>query len=190
MRNEFQHAIFLIRKRYLPRFNGLFKKFWLRILGMRIGDGTSLQTIRVNWPHQVSIGDNCRLETGISFKHDGIWSPGPIIKINDNVFLGENCEFNITIGIDIGNNCLIASGCRFIDHNHSTAMGTLIRKQLSKGAAITIGDDVWIGCNAVILKGVEIGNGAVVAAGSVVTKSVPCCEIWGGVPAKKIGHRR
>lgn len=52
-----------------------------------------------------------------------------------------------------------------------------------------IGDDVWIGANAVILRGVNIGDGAVIAAGAVVTRNVPKYEIWGGVPAKKIGER-
>ena len=55
--------------------------------------------------------------------------------------------------------------------------------------AITLEDDVWIGAEAVILKGVTIGRGAIVAAGSVVTKSVGAYEIWGGIPAKKIGMR-
>ena len=52
-----------------------------------------------------------------------------------------------------------------------------------------IGDDVWIGCNAIIMCGVTIGNGAIIAAGSVVTKDVPPYEIWGGNPAKKIKDR-
>jgi acetyltransferase-like isoleucine patch superfamily enzyme len=51
---------------------------------------------------------------------------------------------------------------------------------------IVIGSNVWIGCNVVVLKGVGIGNSAVVAAGAVVTKSIPPYEIWGGVPAKKL----
>ena len=55
--------------------------------------------------------------------------------------------------------------------------------------AITIEEDVWIGTEAVILKGVTIGRGAIIAAGSVVTKSVGAFEIWGGVPAKKVRMR-
>ena len=52
-----------------------------------------------------------------------------------------------------------------------------------------IGNDVWIGCGATIISGVNVGNGAVIGAGAVVTKDVPPYEIWGGVPAKKIGKR-
>lgn len=53
-----------------------------------------------------------------------------------------------------------------------------------------IGDDVWIGANVVILRGVRVGDGAVIAAGAVVTKDVPENEIWGGVPAKFIRKRQ
>ncbi|MEO7067511.1 MAG: DapH/DapD/GlmU-related protein [Rhodanobacter sp.] len=52
-----------------------------------------------------------------------------------------------------------------------------------------IGDGVWIGAHAVILRGVQIGDCAVVAAGAVVTRNVPAREIWGGVPARRIGVR-
>lgn len=51
---------------------------------------------------------------------------------------------------------------------------------------IHIGNNVWIGANVTILKGVTIGDGAIVAAGAVVRQDIPNCEIWGGVPARKI----
>jgi acetyltransferase-like isoleucine patch superfamily enzyme len=156
---------------------------------MQIGKKTVLSNFIITWPHQVSIGDNCKMEHGIFFKYDGIWSSGPSIRIGNNVFIGNSCEFNITIGIDVGNNCLIASGCKFVDHNHGINIENLINNQISTGAKIKIGNDVWLGYNVVVLKGVYIGDGSVIAAGSVVTKSVPGYEIWGGVPAKKIGSR-
>ena len=54
---------------------------------------------------------------------------------------------------------------------------------------VIIEDEVWIGANTVILQGVKIGHGSVIAAGAVVTKDVPSMEIWGGVPARKIKNR-
>jgi acetyltransferase-like isoleucine patch superfamily enzyme len=65
-----------------------------------------------------------------------------------------------------------------------------MRKQSASMRRIKIGCDVWLGCNVTVLKGVNIGGGAVIAAGAVVTKSIPPYEIWGGVPAKKIGERK
>lgn len=55
---------------------------------------------------------------------------------------------------------------------------------------ICIGNDVWIGASVIVLKGVSIADGAIVAAGSVVTKSIGTNEIWGGVPAKQISERK
>jgi acetyltransferase-like isoleucine patch superfamily enzyme len=55
---------------------------------------------------------------------------------------------------------------------------------------VLIGDDVWIGAGAVLLPGARVGNGAVIAAGAVVNATVPEYEIWGGVPARRIGERK
>lgn len=156
---------------------------------MAIGRQTYLPKIHVSWPHKVSIGNRCKIEPGSSFKFDGIWSSGFSIVIGDHVFLGTGCEFNITKGISIGCDSLIASGCRFIDHDHGMVIGQLMRMQEGKEGSINIGRDVWLGCNVIVLKGVEIGDGAIVAAGAVVTKSIQPLEIWGGIPAKKIGMR-
>ena len=156
---------------------------------MRVGDRTRLPELKVTWPHQVSIGDKCRLEHDIYFHYDGIYKPGPSIIIGNHSFIGNNCEFNISHGIEIGANALIAAGCRFIDHDHNFELGQLIRIQQCTEGKIVLGQDVWLGCHAVVLKGVTIGDGAIVGAGSIVTKSIPANEIWVGVPAKKIGER-
>jgi acetyltransferase-like isoleucine patch superfamily enzyme len=189
MLNTFQHTLFVLRLRYAKRPVNWLRKVWYKLGGMQVGKLTVLPKINVTWPHQVALGYHCRLESGIIFKFDGIWKPGPSIQIADEVFIGSGCEFNIRKGIQIGHHALIASGCRFIDHDHGTALGTLMVKQHGPEKEITIGNDVWLGCNVVVLKGVKIDDGAVVAAGAVVTKSIPAYEIWGGVPAKKIGQR-
>ena len=157
---------------------------------MSIGKGSRCPALRANWPHQVRVGEKCVLESGIYFKFDGIWQLGPRIVIGDNCFIGQNCEFNIRQGIKIEDDCLIASGVKFIDHDHGTESGTSIRHQSPTEAAITVESDVWIGVNAVILKGVVVGHGAIVAAGAVVTRAVSPNTIVGGVPAKQIGCRR
>jgi acetyltransferase-like isoleucine patch superfamily enzyme len=148
-----------------------------------------MQKPEVTWPHKVSIGSDCLIEKGVAFKHDGIWSPGKSIMIGDRVFIGKGAEFNIRLGISIGNDCLIASGCRFIDHDHGMKPQWPMRSQSGPEQEIVIGNDVWIGCNAVVLKGVRIGDGAVVGAAALINRPVPPGEIWAGIPAKKIGSR-
>jgi len=188
--NKTIHKIgFVLRVRYGSKLLSFFRKIWLKVLGMKIGSETYIPKIFVTWPNQVTIGRGCKLEHNIYFKYDGIWSNANSINIGNNVFVGNNCEFNIREGISIGDNSLIASGSRFIDHDHGTELNELMRKQSGPQKAIVIGNDVWIGCNVIVLKGVIIGNGAIVAAGAVATKTVPPLEIWGGVPTKKIGER-
>jgi acetyltransferase-like isoleucine patch superfamily enzyme len=159
-------------------------------MGMQIGAGSNIPRMYITWPHQVSIGKNCVLERDVFFKYDGIWQKGPSIIIGDEVFIGKGCEFNINCKIVMHNYVSIASGCKFIDHDHGIAAGKRIGPQQSVRAEIIINEDAWLGVNVIVLKGVLIGTGAVIAAGAVVTKSVPAYEIWGGVPAKKIGDRK
>jgi acetyltransferase-like isoleucine patch superfamily enzyme len=190
MGKKLQQAFFIIRLKYLPKFFSSLRKFRYSIQGMKVGDGTTLPALQVTWPHQVLIGNNCHLESNITYKYDGIWSKGPSIRIADNVFIGSGCEFNIRKEIEIGKDTLIASGCKFIDHDHGISTSALMRTQHGPEMAIKLGQDVWLGCNVIVLKGVEIADGAIVAAGAVVTKSILSREIWGGVPARKIGERK
>jgi acetyltransferase-like isoleucine patch superfamily enzyme len=186
----YQKSIFRIKERCRSLVVCPIRKLKWRIQGMRIGKGTNCPSLQVNWPHQVRVGERCRLESGISFKFDGIWQPGPSIVIGNNCFIGQGCEFNIRVGIRIDDDCLIASGVRFIDHDHGTEYGKLMCQQVGPEAAICVERDVWIGANVVILKGVVVGQGAIVAAGAVLTKEVPPYAIVGGIPARQIGNRK
>jgi acetyltransferase-like isoleucine patch superfamily enzyme len=168
---------------------GSLRHLYWSVQGMHIGKGTVLPKIEVVWPHQVSIGRNCRVEPGVYFHYDGICLPGPSILIGDNCFIGSACEFNVSCRLTMGDHCLIASGTKFIDHDHGTDSATLIAQQKGPSAPIRIGRDVWIGANSVILTGIEIGDGAVVAAGAVVTRDVEPGAIVGGVPARLIKRR-
>ena len=184
------YKIIYILKRQINRIKNAVYKRLLKINGATIGKNTLLAKLTLTWPHKVSIGKNCILEDNIFFKHDGPHSHGKSIFIGNDVFIGANCEFNIKKKIIVGNNTLIASGCKFIDHDHGTLKCELMRIQIGPEEDIIIDEDVWIGANAVILKGVNINKGAIIAAGAIVNKSVPAYEIWGGVPAKKIGERK
>jgi len=99
----YQQSIFVLNVRYIGTFFKYLYITYLRVSGMEIGKGTYFSKVKVTWPHQVSIGNYCRLEHNIYFHFDGIYSKGPSIVIRNNVFIGNNSEFNITDKITIGN---------------------------------------------------------------------------------------
>lgn len=109
------------------------------------------------------------------------------------VRVGDGCRLYINYFgkepflVSIGNRVTITSGVRILTHDGSTWLmrDEHGRRQLFR--RVTIGDDVFIGVNSIILPGVEIGNKVVIAAGSVVAKSVPSGVIVGGNPARIIG---
>jgi acetyltransferase-like isoleucine patch superfamily enzyme len=181
---------FIRRAALLPGPGAFIRKSYLQILGGKIGRGTRISPCRIPWPHQLMIGEKCVLEPDIYFKFDWYWKPGPNIVIGDRVFIGRGVEFNVQGRIQIGDDCLIASGCIFVDHNHGMDLTRPMRGQVQDIRPIEIGNNVWIGANSVILKGIEIGDGAVVGAGSVVTKCIPANEIWCGNPARKTRERK
>lgn len=114
------------------------------------------------------------------------------IIIGDNTYIGEYNNIRAAAGtIMIGNNCLISQHVTIVSSNHGLSRNFLIRKQpwCSKVNTVTIDDDVWIGANSVILPGVHLCTGAVVAAGSVVTKDVPAYGIVCGNPARLLKYR-
>jgi acetyltransferase-like isoleucine patch superfamily enzyme len=164
------------------------RREWYRLCGMQVGPRTSVGRISVNWPHLVRLW-NCRVESGVIFEIDAASAKERAIIVNEGTQVGRNCEFNISRGITIGPSCLIASGCKFVDHEH--VVQPIGQRIFLKGQEeeIVIGENAWLGNNVIVLKGVQIGDGAIVAAGAVVTRSIPANEIWGGAPARKLSQR-
>ena len=92
--------------------------------------------------------------------------------------------------IEIGDNCLIGPNVVLRTSNHVFSDRNVpIREQGHIPGRIIIRDDVWIGANVVLLPDVSVGRGAIIGAGSVVTKNVDDYAIVAGVPAKQIGSR-
>ena len=91
--------------------------------------------------------------------------------------------------VTIGNRVLLGANVRIFDNDFHSLDFSVRRnpeedRRHIRSAPVTLGDGVFVGANAMILKGVSIGDRAVVAAGSVVTKSIPADEVWGGNPAR------
>lgn len=105
------------------------------------------------------------------------------VRLGNRVEINNFSIVNGTGGVDIGDDTLIGPGVRIISYQHRYAAGQTIRSQPAEGKAIRIGRDCWIGANAVILAGVTVGDGSVVAAGAVVTRDVPVGVVVAGVPA-------
>lgn len=113
-----------------------------------------------------------------------------VIEIGKNVSFNYDCYLSSYRGkVIIGDNVLFGPFVVVVNDNHNFKKGQLIRDQDLESKDIIIGNDVWIGARAVILAGTTIGDGAVIAAGAVVTKDVAPYTIVGGVPAKKIKDR-
>lgn len=118
------------------------------------------------------------------------FSRGMKIEIGNNVQFGEYC--NISTDTIFKNNILLAGRVCFVgkhDHLFQTPQLLIWNNKRGDSGITIVEDDVWIGHNVTIVGGITIGKGSIIAAGSVVTKNVPPCEIWGGVPAKKIKER-
>lgn len=98
--------------------------------------------------------------------------------IGSNTFFNHNCSVTAKKSIQIGDDVVIANNVVIVDHDHKFS-----NCGLQSGyniEPVKIGNGVWIGANCVILKGVNIGNNSVIAAGSVVNHSIPARELWGG----------
>jgi acetyltransferase-like isoleucine patch superfamily enzyme len=114
----------------------------------------------------------------------------PELVIGDRVFLGSSTSFSIGRSIVIEDDVLIAAGCSFADYSphpkdsERRASGAL--PEVESARPIRIGRKAWVGARCTILPGVSIGEGAIVGAGSVVTRDVPPFQVAAGSPARVV----
>lgn len=158
--------------------------------GLAVGSGSQIgEKLQCDWPHRVKLGKNSTLESFVSIKINHPFSTGYALELGENSFVGRGCEFNISSRIVVDRNVLIAAGTVLVDVGHAFTARLPIVTLERPTSEIYIERDVWIGARSIILPGVALGEGSVIAAGSVVTKSVPAFEVWAGVPAKRIRVR-
>lgn len=162
---------------------------FLRVRGYRLDAGVSLsQGNRFFQSHygNIRIGKGTRL--GRYTRLDAGY--GGKINIGKNVLVDDYAYISAQEHISIGDETHIAAFTFITDFNHGfNRRDVPIHTQQCEVAPVTIGSDVWIGAHSSILKGVTIGDGAIVGAGSVVTKDVPPYTIVAGSPAAIIKRR-
>jgi virginiamycin A acetyltransferase len=138
----------------------------------------------------VEIAPACRITRGSSVS--------PLTGFGYGTVIYGRCVFKGSAEIRIGRYCAIGDGVRMISSDHATNRANLqirLQKRLGFGdldvarGPIAVGDNVWIGDAAILLSGVRVGDGAVIAAGAVVTRDVPAFAIVGGSPARVIRMR-
>lgn len=111
--------------------------------------------------------------------------------VGEKSLIGARSLIGVNEKIEIGNNVMIAYDVNIIDTNHNFKdINSVMMSQGISTAPIKIEDDVWVGAKVIILRGVTIGRGSVVAAGTVVNKSVPPYMVVGGVPCKILYSRK
>lgn len=150
------------------------------IIQPRLLNGTRFMSIGAG----VYIRSGARLEA-IRWIGDSIYTPS--VQIGDGCFFEFDFQLSCASRISIGRDVLAAGRVFITDNDHGRDPKTHRLRQPILTAPVDIGNYVWLGQNACILKGVSLGDGCIVAAGAVVTKSFAAGSIIGGVPARKIG---
>lgn len=139
---------------------------------------------------RIVIGNGVRLSGRSSITFGRLAGVHPELVLGDGTFIGHGCGFNVGRSVRVGKHCLFATGVLVYDLDGHPLDAASRRAGEPAGAddirPVVIGDDVWVGSGAVILKGVTIGDRAVVAARAVVTRDVPADTVVAGNPARGV----
>jgi acetyltransferase-like isoleucine patch superfamily enzyme len=157
--------------------------------GFVLEDHAEVQGLSINGVH---FGRNVVIGRGAQIRPSGYYGRdvGAGLTVGDSSNVGPGSYIGASGGIRIGSNVLMGPAVTVLSETHAFAdTRRAIKRQGVEYAPTTIEDEVWIGSRAVILDGVTIGRGAIVAAGAVVRRDVPPGAIVGGVPARVIRER-
>lgn len=166
---KFKKIIYYIQG-YLTSILCLNKRTWICQVG-------KVKIFKQN--ADIIIGQRTWLWPNVKLACNGIKGNTAKLKIGERCSIGDRTQIHCANSITLGDEVLIAWDCNILDTDYHSIEG-----EKEKTAPINIGNRVWIGCRVIITKGVNIGDGAVLAAGSVITKDVPPNALVAGNPAK------
>lgn len=133
--------------------------------------------INIHRGGKMILGNKLRVHSGSRLSV----TPGGILSIGDNTAINYNCIFVARKNTTIGKDCTFGPNVIIFDHDHDFRGSDVMNGDAFKEKEVVIGNNVWIGANAIILKGASIGDNAVIAAGTVV---------MGEVPANSVGYNK
>ena len=190
----------------LGRFTSRLRHLYYRVivLSLKFRSDVELKKLKLDGRPIIDVRDGAKLILGNNVRLNSINRgyhinmfgpvklfadrPGAIIRIGDDTRIHGSC-IHAYENVSIGARCLIAANCNIMDGSgHSLSFDNVDNRVNTHGdiRPVVIEDSVWICANTIILPGVTIGRGTVIAAGSVVTKSLPSMVLAGGNPARVI----
>lgn len=154
---------------------------WFALRGVEVGRAPRIYGVRPFLRGRIVIGERLRMEAR-QFRSSVTAEPGAEVRIGDRVYLNQGVTIHAALGVTIGDDVMVGDLAAIYDTNFHT---------VTPGAApvrspVVIGRNAWIGRGALILPGVEVGENAVVAAGSVVTRAVAANSVVAGNPAREV----
>ena len=173
----------------------LLRFFWyeplFRSQCSRIGGGFMMENLPyIVGTGRIALGERVVFGGQVVFMFGNRGPHTPEVSIGDHTFLGHAVSLSSSDSIRVGDHCLIASGVQISDYDgHPVDAARRRAGEVTPPEGIRpvrIGNDVWIGSNAIVLKGVSIGNRSVVGAGAVVTRDVPPDVVVAGNPARVV----
>lgn len=163
------------------------RNLYFRMLGVRLGGYVWMRRIRIPRNYtDIELGANVSLDEGVVLLCAGEPTDTPRIRIGAGTYINRYTILDSIQSLEIGAECAIGPGSYLTDHDHGHTPGVAPLSQPLVAAPTRLGDRVWLGAHVVVLKGVTIGDGAVIGAGSVVTKDIPPHAVAVGTPARVV----
>jgi maltose O-acetyltransferase len=160
--------------------------FFYRRLGLKAGRRNRLEAVRCRRLVNIILGDYNSFTEGCWLWPLDVDYQGIRIRVGSNNYFNRNVMVDACGYVEIGDNNMIGPDVYITDSNHSIGPGISPKESPMQAGRIRIGNNCWLGAKVVLLKDVELGDGCVVAAGSVVTRSFPSNSVIGGIPARLI----